>query len=109
MAAYINVGEADFQNVVLDSDKPVVVDFWAPWCGPGRAIAPHIETLATEYAGRAVITKVNVDENQGIAQRYGIRGIPAILLFKNGEVADMIQGMRADIKVRLIKMVDDAL
>lgn len=109
MAGYINVGEADFQNVVLESDQPVVVDFWAPWCGPCRAIAPHIESLAAEYAGRAVVTKVNVDENQGIAQRYGIRGIPAILLFKNGEVADMIQGMRADIKVRLTKMVDDAL
>ena len=80
--------DTNFQQEALDSDKLVVVDFWAEWCGPCRMITPIIEDLAKEYDGKAVIGKVNVDHNASISMKYGVRSIPTILLLKNGEVVD---------------------
>ncbi len=83
---------SNFQDTVLNSDKPVLVDFWAEWCGPCRMIGPVVEEIAHEYEGRAVIGKLNVDENPEIAGNYGVRSIPTLLIFKGGEVVDKIVG-----------------
>ncbi|MEX1366461.1 MAG: thioredoxin [Nannocystaceae bacterium] len=88
----LHTNEAGFEQEVIDSELPVLVDFWAAWCGPCRAIAPHLETLAGRFAGQAKVVKVDVDDNPGIAQRYGIRGIPTLLMFKGGKVVDQIVG-----------------
>ncbi len=80
--------DANFESVVLKSDKLAVVDFWAEWCGPCRMIGPSIEALSAEYEGQAVIGKLNVDENPQISMQFGIRNIPAVLFFKNGQVVD---------------------
>ncbi len=80
--------DANFQTDVLDSDKVSLVDFWAEWCGPCRMIGPVVEELATEYEGKANIGKLNVDENPGVAMKYGVRSIPTLLFIKNGEVVD---------------------
>ena len=93
MGAYLDVNEGDWDSNVLQSDVPVLVDFWAPWCGPCRAIAPNVEALAEEYSGRLRVAKVNVDNNQGLAMKYGIRGIPALLVFKGGELVNQVSGV----------------
>jgi thioredoxin 1 len=82
------ITDANFENEVLNSKKVTLIDFWAEWCGPCRAIAPIVEELAKEYDGKAVVGKVNVDENPEITVKYGIRNIPTILFIKNGEVVD---------------------
>ncbi|RMD83402.1 MAG: thioredoxin [Candidatus Dadabacteria bacterium] len=107
MANITEITDADFEREVLKSDIPVLVDFWAPWCGPCRAIAPVLEELASEYAGRAKIVKVNVDENTKMAAQYGIRSIPNLLLFKNGQVTEQIVG--AVPKTRLAEALDAAV
>ena len=84
----LEITDANFEELVLKSDKPVMIDFWAIWCGPCRMIAPIVEEMHTEYSGKAVIGKVDVDANPNIAMKYGIRNIPAILFFKNGQVVD---------------------
>ena len=80
--------DGNFDELVLKSDKPVIVDFWAEWCGPCRMVGPIVEEVGVDYEGKAVVAKVDVDSNPGITAKYGIRNIPTILFFKNGEVAD---------------------
>lgn len=84
--------DANFDRDVLQSDVPVLVDFWATWCAPCKAIAPLIDAVADEYAGKVKVGKVNVDENQATPGKYGVRGIPTIILFKNGAVLDQVVG-----------------
>jgi thioredoxin 1 len=91
-AGVLEVSDATFDKEVLQSDQPVLVDFWAVWCGPCKAIAPIVDSVAASYAGRLKVIKVNVDENGATPSRYGIRGIPALLFFKGGKVADQVVG-----------------
>ncbi len=107
MANVSEVTDATFQPEVLESDVPVLVDFWAPWCGPCRAIAPVIEELAGEYEGRVKFVKLNVDDHQQTAATYGVRSIPNLILFKNGQVAQQIVGAVA--KTKLTEALDAAL
>ncbi|MCB0459376.1 MAG: thioredoxin [Flavobacteriaceae bacterium] len=89
----LEVTDATFSEVVLKSDKPVLVDFWAAWCGPCRMLAPIVEELNSEYDGKVVIAKVDVDSNQEFAAKYGVRNIPTVLIFKGGEIADKQVGV----------------
>ncbi|ATA72981.1 MULTISPECIES: thioredoxin [Capnocytophaga] len=82
----LEITDATFEEVVLKSDKPVLVDFWAVWCGPCRMLAPVVEEISKEYEGRVVVGKVDVDNNQEFASKYGVRNIPTVLVFQNGEV-----------------------
>ena len=84
--------DANFDKEVLKSKEPVLVDFWAEWCGPCKMLGPTIEELAKEYAGKVKIGKVNVDENPGVSSKFGIRSIPALLMYKNGEVVQQMVG-----------------
>jgi thioredoxin 1 len=86
------VSDATFEQEVLQSDQPVLVDFWAAWCGPCRALAPVVDELAVQYLGKLKVMKMDVDRNSATPMRYGIRGIPALLLFKGGKVAEQIVG-----------------
>ncbi len=92
--APVVVTDATFDQLVIDNKLPVLVDFWAPWCGPCRAIAPAVEQLAKDFAGRAVVAKLNVDDNPQTAQRFGISGIPALFVFKGGAVVERLLGAR---------------
>ncbi|MEY3222997.1 MAG: thioredoxin [Cyanobacteriota bacterium] len=86
------VTDSTFKEEVLDNEVPVLVDFWAPWCGPCRMVAPVVEEIALQYDGRLKVVKVNTDENPQIASQYGIRSIPTLMIFKDGEKVDMVVG-----------------
>lgn len=107
MAAVGEVSDSTFETEVLHSATPVLIDFWAPWCGPCRAVAPVVEELAGEYAGRLKVLKMNVDDNPGTPARYGVRGIPNLIVFKNGQVHEQIVG--AVPKARLTRAIDSAV
>jgi len=98
--------EANFDELI-STDKPVLVDFWAEWCGPCRLVGPHVEALATEYEGRAVVGKVNVDHHPNISMRFGVRNIPTIVVLKNGEVVEKVVGAQS--KETLAEKLDAAL
>ncbi|PID78730.1 thioredoxin [bacterium DOLJORAL78_65_58] len=95
MADVQNFASANFTNDVINSDVPVLVDFWAPWCGPCKMLGPIIEEIAGEMGDDVKLGKVNVDENQELAQQYGVRGIPTVMIFKGGEVVSSFVGLRA--------------
>lgn len=105
--AIVNVGDQNFESEVLRSDLPVLVDFWAPWCGPCRTIAPVIEELARQYEGRLKVAKLNVDENPVTPSRYGVRGIPNLVIVQGGSVREQIVG--AVPKSRLVEAIERVL
>lgn len=103
----IHITDSEFEAAVINSDLPVLVDFWAAWCGPCRAIAPMIDELASEYKGKLTIAKMNVDENPSTPGKFGIRAIPTLILFHNGNVVDQITGAvgKAMIETALAKII----
>jgi thioredoxin 1 len=107
MALPTDTSDATFETDVIENDQPVLVDFWAPWCGPCRMVAPIVEELADDYDGKVKFVKLNTDENPQIAGKYGIRSIPTLLVFKGGEPVSQIVGFRP--KSDLAKRLDEAL
>ena len=107
MANLVQVNDDAFDAEVLKSPLPVLIDFWAPWCAPCRAIGPVVEELAAQYAGQLKVVKMNVDDNPQTPARYGIRSIPNLIVFKNGEVKDQLIG--AVPKAQLVKAIDTVL
>ena len=97
MGEHVNeVSDSSFEQDVLKSDKPVLVDFWAAWCAPCRMLAPTVDAIAEKYSGNARVVKVNVDDNPSISQRYGIKGIPTLILFKNGKEEERVVGATSE-------------
>jgi len=105
MSEYVNeVSDSSFEKDVLQSNQPVLVDFWAAWCAPCRMLAPTVEAVAEKYAGNARVVKLNVDENPSVSQRYGIKGIPTLILFKDGKEEERVVG--ATSKEAISRMID---
>ena len=105
MSEYVKeVSDGNFESDVLKSDKPVLVDFWAQWCAPCRMLAPTVEAVAQSYEGKATVVKLNVDDNPAVSQRYGIKGIPTLILFKNGKEEERVVG--ATSKEAISRMID---
>jgi thioredoxin 1 len=107
MGKPVEVGDSNFQQEVLDSDKPVLVDFWATWCGPCKMIAPVVEQVADEYEGRLKVAKVDVDQNQATARQYGVMSIPTMVVFKGGKAVERVVGFTP--KANLIKAIEPHL
>jgi len=105
----IDVTDAEFQSVVLESDVPVLVDFWAPWCGPCKMAAPVLEKIAGEYDGQLKVCEVNVDEERQIATQYGIMSIPTMFLFKDGQMVDQVTGVTPSFEADLKKKIEPYL
>ena len=103
----IEITDASFKSEVTDSPVPVLVDFWAPWCGPCKMIAPVLEEIAQEYEGKAKIVKINIDDNQNTPAQFGVRSIPTLILFKNGQEVEKIIGAQG--KDKLTALIDSAL
>ncbi len=105
MSEYVSeVSDSSFEQDVLKSDKPVLVDFWAAWCAPCRMLAPTVDAVAEKYTGQAAVVKLNVDDNPSVSQKYGIKGIPTLILFKNGKEEERIVG--ATSKDAIARMID---
>ena len=98
------VSDASFEGDILKSEQPVLVDFWAPWCGPCRSVAPIVDDLATQYSGKIKVAKINVDESSQVAMKYMVTSIPTFILFKNGEVADRVLGAMP--RSEFVKFID---
>lgn len=107
MSEPIKIDSTNFESEVINSKVPVLVDFWAPWCGPCKMLTPTIEALANEYDGKVKVAKVNVDDNQQLAGQFGIRGIPTVMVFKDGQVVNSMVGMKP--KEELASALDSAL
>jgi thioredoxin 1 len=105
----LNTSDAEFEQVVLKSKIPVIVDFWAPWCGPCRMVAPVLEAIAREYQGKVLVVKVNTDENSQWAQKYGVRGIPTMLFVQNGKVHKTQVGVAPNIKMVIQQYIAEML
>ena len=103
----LEVTDQSFEQDVLKAEVPVLVDFWAEWCGPCKMLAPTVEKVANEYEGKAKFVKLNIDDNNQVAQRYGIKGIPTLILFKNGSEADRTVGLTS--KDNIARMIDRVL
>ena len=100
----VSVSDQEFESAVLSSDVPVLVDFWAEWCGPCRVLGPTVDSLADDYAGRVKVAKLNIDENPEAAARYGVRSIPTLMLFKDGQPSETAVGLRP--KAQLAELID---